>query len=61
MLSIVANKIDKDSVSEIKLFELAYRLNKDLSAVLIWNIVVNENGNDRNFQIDAVTGDVYFE
>ena len=61
VLSIVANKIDKDSVSEIKLFELAYRLNKDLSAVLIWNIVVNENGNDRNFQIDAVTGDVYFE
>ena len=61
VLSIVANKIDKESISEIKLFELAYRLNKDLSAIPIWNIVVNENGNDRNFQIDAVTGDVYFE
>lgn len=61
VLSIVANKIDKDSVSEIKLFELAYRLNKNLSAVPIWNIVVDENGYDRNFQIDAVTGDVYFE
>lgn len=61
VLSIVANKIDKESVSEIKLFELAYRLNKDLTAVPIWNIVVHENGNDRNFQIDAVTGDVYFE
>lgn len=57
----MANKIDKKSVSEIKLFELAYRLDKYLSAVPIWNIVVKENGNDRNFQIDAVTGDVYFE
>ncbi|MDE7431061.1 MAG: hypothetical protein K2N34_03985 [Lachnospiraceae bacterium] len=61
ILSIVANKIDKNSVSEIVLFELAYRLKKDLSAVPIWNIVVKENGNNRNFQIDAVTGDVYFE
>lgn len=61
VLSIVANKIDKNSTSEIKLFELAYRLNKDLSAVPIWNIVIKENENDRNFQIDAVTGDVYFE
>lgn len=61
VLSIVANKIDKTTISEIQLFELAYRLNKDLSAVPIWNIVVKENGNDRNFQIDAVTGDVYFE
>ena len=61
VLSIVANKIDKGSVSNIKLFELAYRLNKDLSAVPVWHIVVNENGADRNFQIDAVRGDVYFE
>lgn len=61
VLSIVANKIDKGNVNEIKVFELAYRLNKDLSAVPIWNIVVSENGVDRNFQIDAVTGDVYFE
>lgn len=61
ILSIVANKIDKSSVNEIKMFELAYRLNKSLSAVPIWNIVVKENGNDRNFQIDAITGDVYFE
>lgn len=61
VLSIVANKIDKNSVSQIKLFELAYRLNKNMSAVPIWNIVVNEQGADRNFQIDAVTGDVYFE
>lgn len=61
VLSIVANKLDKDTGNEIKLFELAYRLNKDLSAVPIWNIVVSQDGNDRNFQIDAVTGDVYFE
>lgn len=61
VLSIVSNKIDKSSVSEIVMFELAYRLNKKLTAVPIWNIVVKENGNDRNFQIDAVTGDVYFE
>ncbi len=61
VLSIVANKIDKNSVSEIKMFELAYRLKRDLSAVPIWNIVVLENGHERNFQIDAVTGDVYFE
>lgn len=61
VLSIVANKIDTKSVSEIRIFELAYRLNRDLTAVPIWNIVVYENGNERNFQIDAVTGDVYFE
>lgn len=61
ILSIVANKIDKNSISDIKSFELAYRLDRSLSAVPIWNIVINEKGNDRNFQIDAVTGDVYFE
>lgn len=61
VLSIIANKSDKKTINEIKLFELAYRLNKNLNAVPIWNIVINENGNDRNFQIDAVTGDVYFE
>ena len=61
VLSIVSNKVDHDTISNIKIFELAYRLKKDLSAVPIWNVVVNENGNDRNFQIDAVTGDVYFE
>lgn len=61
VLSIVANKIDKESVSRIKLFELAYRVNRDLTAVPVWHIVVNENGVDRNFQIDVATGDVYFE
>lgn len=61
VLSIVANKIDKESISEIKLFELAYKLKKDLTAVPIWSVTVVENGEDRNFQIDAVTGDVYFE
>ena len=61
VLSIVANKIDKKSVSDIRVFELAYMLNRDLSAVPIWNIVIRENGSERNFQIDAVTGYVYFE
>lgn len=62
VLSIVANKINKDKVNDIKLFELAYRLNRDYSAVPVWNIVIDEAGNgDRNFQIDAVKGDVFFE
>lgn len=61
VLSIVANRLDKSSVSDIRVFELAYMLNRDLSAVPIWNVVVRENGNERNFQIDAVTGYVYFD
>ncbi|MBD5137074.1 MAG: hypothetical protein HDT39_14135 [Lachnospiraceae bacterium] len=60
-LSIVANKTDRESVNEIEMFELAYRLNRNMTAVPIWNIVINENDAVRNFQIDAVTGDVYFE
>ncbi|MDE5780600.1 MAG: hypothetical protein K2I03_03880 [Lachnospiraceae bacterium] len=61
VLSIVANRIDRESVSEIRVFELAYRLDRNRTAVPIWNIVINENDTVRNFQIDAVTGDVYFE
>ena len=60
-VSIVANKTDRESVNEIEMFELAYRLDRNMIAVPIWNIVINENDADRNFQIDAVTGDVYFE
>lgn len=61
VLSIVSNRIDKNSVSDIRVFELAYRLNRDLSAIPIWNIVIRENGSERNFQIDAVTGYIYYQ
>lgn len=61
VLSIVANRIDEKSVSDIRVFELAYRLNRDLTAIPVWNIVIRENGSERNFQIDAVTGYIYFE
>lgn len=61
VLSIVANKIDKDSVNDIKLFELAYMLNRNMTAVPVWNIVIKEKDAERTFQIDAVMGDVYFE
>ena len=61
VLSIVANKIDKDHVNKIKLFELAYVLNRNMTAVPIWNIVIKEKDAERTFQIDAVTADMYFE
>jgi len=62
VIDIVSSKIGDNAENYIKMFELDYSLNKNsYVAKPIWYVVVNINGVDRNFQIDAVSGEIYFE
>ncbi len=59
-LSVVSHKMGS-SPFWIEEVELSYRLEKNMEAVPIWNILLNSAKGELNYQIDAVTGEVYYE